>query len=137
MIRFKDRRDATIVKVGASLYVLLHGHGTNACSSSSQHTPASSFARCLGCIYSMYSTNLIKTQASVDYSTGDIQYIRSWCPAPFTILVKEQFKTSIQYPGYSAIFRFLIQGDTTLSGIKFMNQWDNTVITHIQVFPFT
>jgi len=99
--------------------------------------PCIILAHCLGCIYSMYSTDLIKTQASVDYCTGDIQYIRSWCPIPFPILVKEQFKTSIQYPGYSAIFRFLIQGDITLPGIKFMNQWDNTVITHIQVFPFT
>jgi hypothetical protein len=56
----------------------------------------------------MYSTNIIKTQASVDYSTGDIQYIRSRCPVPLPIPAKELFKTPIIYPGYSVIFRFLL-----------------------------
>jgi hypothetical protein len=56
----------------------------------------------------MYTTSLIKTQASLDYSTGDIQYVRSRCPVPLAIGVKEQFKTPIIYPGYSVIFRFLL-----------------------------
>jgi len=62
----------------------------------------------------MYSTKFVKTQASVDYSTGDIQYIRSRCPIPSRGAAKEQFKTPIEYPGYFLIFRFLLQCNLTL-----------------------
>jgi hypothetical protein len=78
---------------------------------------------CLGGIYSIYITNLEKTQASVDYSTGDIQHIRSRCPVPLSIGFKEHFKTPIIYPGYDCIFCFLFQGDLTLPGIRITSDW--------------
>lgn len=87
---------------------------------------------CLGGIYRMYSTNTIKTETSIDYSTSDPGAQSRFpspsknCSRPLSI-IQAILLYSVSF--FKVISHYQVSESQVIG--------DNTVITHIQVFPLT